>query len=455
MEQIYDYDLASWQLYLYNVVLLSVYLYLMAFKYVGKQVQGYIVCLFFYGMFHDFSVLLTGGRTITNIYQIVMLTWGLILVSRIRLSESIAQQKITFVLFVIYGLYFFFTSMILHTDNAMLTLAQFSKLLIPLCFLLVMKEVAFQGEIESLFWTFWELVCLQIVFSLFKMILIGGFLEGWVGSLTGINGGGMGTSLPLLGLILFALKTDLKIKSLQDVVFLIGLLLIGFATGKRAVWILFPVLFFLLGIYAYKRNIANKIIIIALAVPLMLYAGLRLTPTLNPERKVGGSFDPEYALSYGLKYSAGIDNGHQDVQSGVGRIGALNWMWQRLEKMDKSTLFGLGLEYIIYADHEDYSNQSYYQGIQSRGSITGIVNMFMTIGLIGVTLFILFVFALFLQNRSRIGRILLVVALFDFVFYNATILTTSPLLSLTLFLSLLSEEEDKKERMEEAICPSL
>ena len=156
-----------------------------------------------------------------------------------------------------------------------------------------------------------------------------------------------------------------------------------------------------------------------------------------------------------LSNSAGIDNGHQDVQSGVGRLGAVNWMWQRLEKMDKSTLFGSGLEYMIYADHEDYSNQSYYQGIRSRGSITGIVNTFMTIGLIGVILYILFVLALLLQNRSRIGRILMIVALFDYVFYNAMILTSSSLLTLTLFLSILSEEEEKKERMEEAICPSL
>lgn len=455
MEQIYDYNLASWQLYLYNIGLLAVYVYLIAFKYIGKQSHCYIINLFFYGMFNDFSILLTGGRIISNIFQIVMLIWGLILVSRTRFSEKIAQQKITFVLFFIYGLYFFYTSMILHSDNAMLTLAQFSKLFIPVCFLLVMKEMASTDEHERLFWTFWELVVLQIIFSLFKILLIGGYLEGWVGSLTGIKGGGMGTSLPLLGLILFALKTDLKIKSLQDVLFLIGLLLIGFATGKRAVWILFPVLFFLLGIYAYRRNIANKIFIITLAVPLMFYVGLRLSPTLNPEKAVGGSFDPEYALSYGLKYSAGIDNKHQDVQSGVGRIGAVNWMWQRLEKMDKSTLFGSGLEYIIYADHENYFNKSYYQGIQGRGSITGLVNMFMTLGLIGVMLYFLFVIALFGQYKGRIGKILLVVALFDYIFYNATILTTSPLLSLALFLSIISEEEDKKEKMKEADCPSI
>ena len=455
MGEIHASNLASWQLYIYNVILLAVFVYLIAFKHVGKQAHCFIVSLFFYGMFNDFSVLLTGGRIISNIYQIVMLTWGLILASRAQYSKRIAQQKVAFFLFVTYGIYFVLSSLILHSDNAMLTLAQFSKLLIPVCFLVVMKEMASQGEIESLFWTFWELVGLQILFSLFKMILIGGFLEGWVGSLSGVNGGGMGTTLPLLGLILFALKTDLKINSLQDFVFLIGLLLIGFATGKRAVWILFPALFFLLGIYAYRRNIANKIFIITLAVPLMLYAGLRLSPTLNPEKEVGGSFDPEFALNYGLKYTAGIDNKHEDVQSGVGRLGAVNWMWQRLEKMDKSTLFGSGLEYMIYADHEDYSNQSYYQGIRSRGSITGIVNTFMTIGLIGVILYILFVLALLLQNRSRIGRILMIVALFDYVFYNAMILTSSSLLTLTLFLSILSEEEEKKERMEEAICPSL
>ena len=443
MEHIYDFNLASWQIYLYNVLLLAVYIYLIAFRYVGKQAHCYIVSLFFYGMVNDFSILLTGGRIISNIYQIVMLIWGILLVSRTRFNERIVQHKIAFLLFILYGLYFFFSMLFLHGDNPMLTFAQFSKLLIAVCFLLVMKEMITNGEMESLFWVFWDLVVLQIVFSLFKMVLIGGYLEGWVGSLSGLNGGGMGTSLPLLGLVLFALKTDLKIKSFQDVIFLIGLLLIGFATGKRAVWILFPALFLLLGLYAYRHNIANKVFITLLVVPLVFYAGLRLSPTLNPEKEVGGSFDPDFALSYGLKYSAGIDNGHQDVQSGVGRIGALTWMWQRLAKMDRSTLFGSGLEYMIYADHEDYSNQFYYQGIRSRGNITGIINMFMTSGLTGVILYILFILSLFWHNKSRLGKVLMVVALFDFILYNATILTTSSLLTLTFFLSIASEVEDE------------
>ena len=149
MEQIYDFNLASWQIYLYNVVLLAVYVYLMAFRYVGKQVHCYIVSLFFYGMVNDFSMLLTDGRTISNIYQIVMLTWGILLVSRIRYSERIAQHKIALLLFILYGLYFFFSMLFLHGDNPMLTFAQFSKLLIVVCFLLVMKEMVSNGEMET------------------------------------------------------------------------------------------------------------------------------------------------------------------------------------------------------------------------------------------------------------------------------------------------------------------
>ena len=438
MEQIFEQNIATWQIWLYNIVLLAVYLYLMAFRYVGKPVHGYIASLFFCGMVNDYSMLLTGSRIVSNIYQIILVVWGVVLVSRSRSSEKIAREKTTFVLFVVYGLYYLFSSMIFHGDNAMLTLAQFSKLFIALCCLLIMKEEIANGGLQSLFWVFWELVVLQIVFSIFKMILIGGYLEGWVGALTGINGGGMGTSLPLLGLILFALKSDLRIRNLQDVAFLAGLLLIGFATGKRAVWVLFPVLFLMLGLYVYRRRIANKIFIALLVVPVMVYAGLRLSPTLNPEQKVGGSFDPEYALNYGLKYSAGIDDRHQEVQKGVGRLGAVNWMWHRIEKSDRQTWFGSGLEYMVYADHDDYSNKTYYQGILSRGSITGIVSMFMTLGLTGVILFILFVLSLLLQNNSRLNLVVIVVALFDFMFYNATMLTSSSLLVLTLFLSVSS-----------------
>lgn len=441
MRQIGDLDLSFFQLYTYNGVLLLVFIYLVAFRYVHRQAYCYLTCLFFYGVVYDFSNLLAGGRILVNLYQVVMLIWGGMMVLKTQYLKHLQTLRGVFLPFMLYSLYYFYCTFIIHDDSILLVLAQYTKLLIPILFLFVMKELVSCGEFKGLFWVFWELVVLQIFFSIFKAVLIGGFMEGWVGSLTGVDGGGPGTTLPLLGLFLFALKTDFKNHTLQDVLYLAGLLLVGLLAGKRAVWLLFPILYLLLGIYVYKRDIASKFVTIVIVVPILFYIALRVSPSLNPEHKLGGSFDPDYALSYSLKYSAGIDDNHNQVQTGVGRVGAVTWMWQRILKPTKESLIGSGLEYMVYASHDNYSNQSYYQGINGRGSITGVVSMFMTTGLIGVILFLVFIISVFRQNKSRFALVVLLLALFDFIFYNATILTISSLLTLALFLNHFSEVE--------------
>ena len=453
MIQIDESNLALWQLYTYNGLLLLVLIYLVAFRYVHRQAYCYLTCLFFYGVVNDFSDLLAGGRILVNLYQMVMLTWGGLMVLKTKYLKHLQTLRGVILLFMLYSLYYFYCTYVIHGDSILLVLAQYSKILIPILFLFVMKELVSRGEFEGLFWVFWELIVLQIIFSIIKTVLIGGYMEGWVGSLTGVDGGGPGTTLPLLGLFLFAQKTDFKISSLHSALFLAGLLFIGFATGKRAVWVLFPVLYLLLGIYVYKRNIASKFVTVVVVVPILFYIALRLSPTLNPEKQVGGSFNPDYALSYGLKYSAGIDSSHDQVQTGVGRVGAVSWMWQRMLKPTKESLIGSGLEYMVYANHDNYSNQSYYRGINSRGSITGVVNMFMTTGLIGVILFLVFIISVFRQNKSRFALVVLLLALFDFFLYNATILTLSSLLTLALFLNHFADVEtnesftEKKEEL--------
>ena len=83
--------------------------------------------------------------------------------------------------------------------------------------------------------------------------------------------------------------------------------------------------------------------------------------------------------------------------------------------------------------------------IKSRGSITGVVSTFMMLGIIGVVLFMSFLISLFLQNRSRFGLALTATILFDYIFYNASIVNVMALFTLTIFLCLYPTESTETE----------
>lgn len=289
------------------------------------------------------------------------------------------------------------------------------------------------------FWLFEKLIIIQIILSIFKMVILGGFLEGWVGSMTGVQGGGSGTSFPLLGLMWLALKTDMNF-SRKDWFLAIGLLILGFAAGKRAVWIMFPILFCFLSMYVYRKSLVNKAIAVLVIAPILFYLAVRISPSFNPDNKVWGTFDLEYAINYGLKYTAGIDENHANVQTGVGRLGALSWMLEQFQQEGKNILFGRGNEYMTYVSKDDYFNAAYYGGIQGRGNITGIVSTFFTLGFIGIVFYFLFFICTFLSNKSRFNYILFGVVFVDYLFYNAQTLNIMPLTMLALYLSFFSSE---------------
>jgi hypothetical protein len=90
---------------------------------------------------------------------------------------------------------------------------------------------------------------------------------------------------------------------------------------------------------------------------------------------------------------------------------------------------------MAYADKDDYSNVDYYIGIQSRGSVTGIIYIYFTVGLIGVVLILLFILSWYpIIKYKRFRYFLLFTVLFDFVFYNAQTIFSIPMFTLLLFI---------------------
>lgn len=447
MEQIIFDTVSPFQLYVFNGLCLIGLVWLL-WKYHADCLVELVVLLFFEGVANDLF-----GGTGRNVYRILLLAVCLWKSFDGSLNLFYQHHQKAFYAFCVYCIYFIIDSIVVNGDNPLLTFSLLSKVIIPFLLLtLIVKRQDDDGEYANkLFWVFEQIIILQILISLSKLVIIGGFLEGWVGSMTGIRGGGAGTSFPLLGLMWLALKNDMSFNK-KDVLIAVGLLALGFMAGKRAVWILFPILFVALSLFVYNKNMTRQITMVVLLLPILCYLAIRISPTFNPEKKVWGSFDPEYAINYIMNYSGGINDSNQRVQTGKGRLGAVAWFVEQLDKDDQSIYTGKGNEYFTYANADDYSNASYYGGVKSRGSITGIVSMFMTLGLIGVALFLLFLCSFFLSYKSRYCITLFVVVIFDYIFYNAQIVAAPCLLFFAFYLSFMSptlmseDEEDTSQR---------
>jgi len=52
---------------------------------------------------------------------------------------------------------------------------------------------------------------------------------------------------------------------------------------------------FLLLVYLPKKKILGRLVYLTPLLPLIVYAGIRLNPTLNPDNKIWGKFDYDFA----------------------------------------------------------------------------------------------------------------------------------------------------------------
>ena len=428
--------LGSNAIIIYNIILLLFYIWF-CIKHKKSSLSLLIITLFFNGLFVDFSQLFN-SQIINNIYKIVVFIWTLFLFFRYYKKINFKYYKWITVFFALFCLYFFISAVLIHQSSILLTFSQLSRYIIPYLLLLVMDSVAGRyNKIITLNKLFGRLIFVQILFNVFKLLIIQNQYEGLVGSITGVNGGGAGTTLPLLGLIWLSLNNRMSFKS-KDIWIIIGLLFIGFMTGKRAVWFLFPLLFLILSIYVFNNK---NITITILILPVIMYCGFRLIPTLNPEKKIWGRFDAQYTWNYVMKYSTGKNFSDSNIQEGEGRIGALALVWNNIfepSKQTKRLFIGNGLEYFYYADYNNYINSNYYDGINSRGSVTGLIQFIFVIGLIGCLLFLVYLIILICSGIKfkRLRYTILFLVLFDFIFYNATSVQLQSLTVLLMFIIL-------------------
>jgi len=446
MEELQELSEIGIGLDIYYIIEFFLFLWI-SYQYRRSQISILIILLYFFGLFGFF------GKTGFEIQKIITLLGSVyVVINNGAFSQLNSKLRIALGLFSVFAGYYFITSFVLNGDPILITMSQLSKYIIPILLFFEMYRIALKNpqNLYILNNLFYKLLLIQIGLNFIKLLILGATFEGMVGSITGVGrGGGVGTTIPLIGLCWIALNTNFIKLDKRTILFLAGLLFIGFMTGKRAVWLLFPVLFFVYSMYVSKKKYPRRFLYALLLTPLLFYVGLRLSPTLNPERKVWGSFDIEYAWNYIMDYSAGKEDASGDRGEGTGRIGANKLLWNATMDTDthtNETWFGYGNTRIYAADYSRYTDQEYNFGAKSRGSLTSIFMMFIAIGVIGVILFLAYFISIFFQVKyTRLRWTLLGVALFDFIFYNGTIIREPALCTLLLFLILYSRIQYDKE----------
>lgn len=401
------------------------------------------------------------GKTIENLYKIAMLLLCIYFFYQLY-ADRVYQKRerwllITFALFS----FQFILSVFLYTQNTItIVLSQYSRYVEILLLYFIVKYIIYNGKGERLLTLFYDIGLMQIIISVFKMFAIGWQMEGLVGSFQ-IVGGEMGTTIPILWFINLWYYRKGQLGK-WDWLYVLGLLLVGFTTGKRAVMFILPVVVAAFMIYVPKLRLKSSTIVMTiLLVPLLLYCGVRLTPSLNPEHKIWGSFDWEYAMGYAETYQFGKEGlqgqaaafeqtnseyaksygGHVGFNDskieaegrGSATIAMLRLLIGEYETKNQDW-WGLGFNNMYSVDYEEFDRLPLTIHLNHKGSATGAFQSYVTTGLLGVLCTILFSFAfLFYCRHKRIKYVLLAICAWEYFMYTG-ILFRTPVFMAILFI---------------------
>lgn len=311
--------------------------------------------------------------------------------------------------------------------------------------MIITKNSQYVGQVKPLIK---DLIILQVIMSVIKLILIGRN-EALIGTI-GYTGGSIATVFPFLALI-FLWQTGYLKNNKKFIVWIIFLSIIAFASNKRAYWFILPIIALYIYNYKSKKNKLKLLTTLKYApiILLLLYTGLRLNPTLNPDNKTGGNFDINYALNYAYDYTFADD---KTAQSGIahGRgAGVIMTIDNILNNFSqKTTLWGQGVD-LLHAKKRSEQDFLKEFGFINSGVLTGFTRKFLTLGLLGVIAYLLYMIGIIHyarnSNQKHIYYLLLSFVLFEFFFYTANIFDQWGLTTMVVYI--VAFEHNKKLRV--------
>ena len=197
--------------------------------------------------------------------------------------------------------FFFFLNYIVNGISLIWASYQYYKYFVPIVLFFALKGINMSSEDATYYGNLViKLILFQVAFSILKLIIIG-FRENITGTISN-TGGSIGVSYSILGTIFYWAMNGKEIKG-KDWLYILSFLIVPIASNKRAIWFIYPLIIFLLMLDKINRLSPKRIAYIIILIPCLIYFGFRLNPSLNPEKKLWGSFDFNYGVNYALSYS--------------------------------------------------------------------------------------------------------------------------------------------------------
>jgi len=417
------------------------FIYLLSKNY--KSHLKVLIILCFYSGLAAFS-----GKNFENIYKILVVVISIILLIKNNGMSGLNRKEQFFLFsFILFSVSFLYSAFI-NKDYFNLTFSQYGKYVTPVCIFLLFKNVLKKdsGNLFTLKNLFLTILTIQIALTVVKIFTIG-MQESTVGSIAFI-GGGPAAVLPVLGFILVWFDRQGNLKS-RDWIYILLLILIGAVSFKRAILFVMPFFIFMFTYYVPRKLKSSYLLYAIPLLPLLFYVGVRLNPTLNREEKMWGSFDLGYVLDYTQNYTFGKTSDSPEVKLGQGRGGATLLLVERFfndESLTYKDIWGIGLKEVYTTNYEEFENVGY--GVNSKGSITGVYQSYLTAGFTGVAVTILLLFSIStLIKEPRIRLTLTLLMLWDYLFYSGLILRTQGLLILFFYIIVYSNYQfDKRTK---------
>ena len=411
----------------------------MLWRYKRDSLLVFLVLLFFPRVF------IFMGKDVENIYKVSLLLMCLYTCWERKIWKKYTTNDLGYIVaFIVLSAAFFYSTLFYSHDSITIIFSQYARYLeIFLLWFLLKDAIYYRDQKDYLLKFLYEIVIIQIIISIFKLLVFQSQIEGLVGSFT-ISGGGVGTSFPIIGFYIIYVYRGGQLQKM-DWWLIVGLFLLGWTTGKRAVWLLLPVIIMLFFVYVKGIRFNKYMALGILAFPIMIYFGARLTPTFNPEHKVWGSFDWEYMWDYANTYQFGEEgiegqrenlNSHkqlayvggklqgQDQIEAYGRGNATIELFKLIfgsRSLTTQDIWGTGLSTFYSTTYEEFDKLPLTIHLSYKGAGTGFFQMYATIGVVGAILMTIFsLIPYFRIKHRRIKWVMMGFFLYDYFMYNAT-----------------------------------
>lgn len=435
-------------------VFVAVTLVYMLYRYRRDALSVVLLLLCFPRVFAFF------GAGAHNIYKVAMLLLCVYIFAQHH-AYKVYRRKDGWIVaaFVVFSLEYMWTALFYTQNTLTIVFSQYARYVEAMLLYWVVKNAVYRrGQKEQLLRLFYEIGLAQIVISVFKFAVFRSQLEGLVGSFS-IAGGAVGTTIPILWFIVLWLYRKGQF-SKWDWMYLLGLLFVGFTTGKRAVMFILPMVVFVFFVYVQGRKVGKYVVYALALVPLLFYLGVRLTPSLNPDNEVWGRFDWDYAFDYAetyqfgkegmqgqaadfqkdqLQYAGGAISSQNKQIKAEGRGGATIAMFKLFLGLHPSTerdWWGLGFNNMYSLDYAHFEKNPLTIQLNHKGSATGFFQSYVATGLWGAICTVLFgfVFWFYIRNR-RLRWTILGICAWEYFMYTGMIFRT-PAFMVVLFLVL-------------------